>query len=345
MAYAVRQYLLWLLAFAAGAGILHINRFVHNNEKQETKQKIAIAGSREERQSLADAWGINPEAPLPLPREIKPERPAAAPAQPIAPAVAPERNDNINAQRAAAQPPLDSIRGDSPPSRKQRAPTPPPLHRGSSTSKESQDGTYFAPPGVSAADAVARKAADIAAMMEADASTGGYIPVTLDLHLGEWQSEAFFGDRKALYKQYGFNLDVSNKHDLATAQADIRSDECKALPLPPIHRMPKVSVIIIFFNEPMSTLLRNVVSVLNRSPPQMLGEVLLVDDYSSLPQLALLEEHLDRLPLQARRKVRLFKRTPRAKTRPPMDHAPPSAGHIQFHTPKCTAPLYIVHDA
>lgn len=111
------------------------------------------------------------------------------------------------------------------------------------------------------------------------------------------------------YHQYGFNLDVSNKHALATDQPDIRSDECKALPLPPAAAMPKVSVIIIFFNEPLSTLLRNVVAVLNRTPPNLLGEVLLVDDFSSLPQLALLEEHLDRLPALARRKVRLFKRT------------------------------------
>lgn len=90
------------------------------------------------------------------------------------------------------------------------------------------------------------------------------------------------------YHQYGFNLDVSNKHTLATDQPDIRSDECKALPLPPAAAMPKVSVIIIFFNEPLSTLLRNVVAVLNRTPPNLLGEVLLVDDFSSLPQLALL---------------------------------------------------------
>lgn len=102
---------------------------------------------------------------------------------------------------------------------------------------------------------------------------------------------------------------MSNKRGLATSQPDIRSDECKALPFLPVEQMPKVSVIIIFFNEPLSTLLRNVVAVLNRSPPLMLGEILLVDDFSSLPQLALLEEHLNRLSERARRKVRLFKRT------------------------------------
>ena len=44
--------------------------------------------------------------------------------------------------------------------------------------------------------------------------------------------------------------------------------------------LPKVSVVIVFHNEGWSTLLRTVQSVIDRSPPQFLEEVLLVDDYS-----------------------------------------------------------------
>ena len=62
--------------------------------------------------------------------------------------------------------------------------------------------------------------------------------------------------------------------------------------------MPKVSVIIIYYNEALSTLTRNVVSVLNRSPPDLLGEVLLVDDGSTLEELGELEAHLDELRRQ-----------------------------------------------
>lgn len=44
--------------------------------------------------------------------------------------------------------------------------------------------------------------------------------------------------------------------------------------------LPRVSVIIVFHNEGWSVLMRTVHSVINRTPPQFLEEILLVDDYS-----------------------------------------------------------------
>jgi len=56
------------------------------------------------------------------------------------------------------------------------------------------------------------------------------------------------------------------------------SFRCKERKYP--QNLPKASVVIVFHNEGWSTLLRTVHSVLNRSPPHMLQEIVMVDDYS-----------------------------------------------------------------
>lgn len=117
-------------------------------------------------------------------------------------------------------------------------------------------------------------------------------------------------NERSMFRQYGFNLNLSNHLPLAQPWPDYRNDACKKRKWPPPEKMPKVSVIIIFYNEPLSTLLRNVVGVLNRSPSELIGEIILVDDHSKLDELAFLPEHLERLQRQLPPgKVRLVRRS------------------------------------
>lgn len=47
-----------------------------------------------------------------------------------------------------------------------------------------------------------------------------------------------------------------------------------------MKKLPKASVIFIFYDEHPSVLYRSIYSVLNRSPPELLEEIILVDDFS-----------------------------------------------------------------
>ncbi|XP_055388766.1 LOW QUALITY PROTEIN: inactive polypeptide N-acetylgalactosaminyltransferase-like protein 5 [Condylostylus longicornis] len=84
-----------------------------------------------------------------------------------------------------------------------------------------------------------------------------------------------------LKKGGGFNLKFSDALPLDRDVADSRHPECRGIHYH-IERLPSLSVIIVFYNEPLSTLFRSVHSVLNGRPPQLLKEIILVDDGSDL---------------------------------------------------------------
>uniref|UniRef100_A0A7N6BNI0 Glycosyltransferase 2-like domain-containing protein n=1 Tax=Anabas testudineus TaxID=64144 RepID=A0A7N6BNI0_ANATE len=80
------------------------------------------------------------------------------------------------------------------------------------------------------------------------------------------------------YRENGFNIYVSDRISLNRSLPDIRHPNCKQRLY--AEKLPNTSIIIPFHNEGWSSLLRTVHSVLNRSPPQLIAEVILVDDFS-----------------------------------------------------------------
>ncbi|KAK7926202.1 hypothetical protein WMY93_008512 [Mugilogobius chulae] len=135
--------------------------------------------------------------------------------------------------------------------------------------------------------------------MKKDASRSGRFTVN-----GE-QGKAFVlsdTDRvEQAYRENGFNIYVSDRISLNRSLPDIRHHNCKQKLYS--EKLPNTSVIIPFHNEGWSSLLRTVHSVLNRSPPALIHELILVDDFSDKEHLKVaLEEYMVRFP-----KVRILR--------------------------------------
>lgn len=72
---------------------------------------------------------------------------------------------------------------------------------------------------------------------------------------------------------------LSDKISLDRTLKDARLQECKTVKYD-LAKLPKASVVIIFTDEAWTPLLRTVHSVINRSPPELLKEIVLLDDFS-----------------------------------------------------------------
>lgn len=89
--------------------------------------------------------------------------------------------------------------------------------------------------------------------------------------------------RDSGYHRHAFNVLISNRLGSHRSLPDTRGPQC-ALQVYP-SSLPSATVVICFFNEALSALLRTVHSVLERTPGHLLHEVILVDDYSELDDL------------------------------------------------------------
>ncbi|XP_029976413.1 polypeptide N-acetylgalactosaminyltransferase 4 [Salarias fasciatus] len=103
---------------------------------------------------------------------------------------------------------------------------------------------------------------------------------------GEWGRATHLNlnsEEKKLEKEsierYAINIYVSDKISLERHIQDHRLNECRSKKFD-YRRLPTTSVIIAFYNEAWSTLLRTIHSVLGTTPAVLLKEIILIDDYS-----------------------------------------------------------------
>ncbi|XP_071812877.1 polypeptide N-acetylgalactosaminyltransferase 1-like [Apostichopus japonicus] len=107
----------------------------------------------------------------------------------------------------------------------------------------------------------------------------------------EFQEEA-----ERLFRINEFNLMATDRIALNRSLPDVRPKGCINKPYP--TNLPTTSVILIYHNEAWSTLLRNVHSIINRSPRHLLEEIILIDDASDQEHLGQkLKDYVAKLPV------------------------------------------------
>ncbi|XP_071238337.1 polypeptide N-acetylgalactosaminyltransferase 16-like [Salvelinus alpinus] len=84
------------------------------------------------------------------------------------------------------------------------------------------------------------------------------------------------------YRDHAFNLAESDRLGSERVIRDTRHYRCASLNYD--TNLPPTSIIITFNNEARSTLLRTIKSVLLRSPPSLIQEIILIDDFSTDPE-------------------------------------------------------------
>lgn len=113
--------------------------------------------------------------------------------------------------------------------------------------------------------------------------------VELSPEMGMIFNEADQEVRDTGYHRHAFNVLISTRLGYHRELPDTRDSQCRDKVYP--SALPSASVVICFFNEAFSALLRTVHSVLDRTPAYLLHEIILVDDHSELDEL---KDDLDR---------------------------------------------------
>ena len=97
--------------------------------------------------------------------------------------------------------------------------------------------------------------------------------------LTELQHTMFIHPHRPVDSTYNINVTLSELTPLERDVIDSRPAKCRLLQYD-ITKLASVTVIIPFYNEALSMLLRTVHSILRRTPATLLDEIIIIDDHS-----------------------------------------------------------------
>lgn len=96
---------------------------------------------------------------------------------------------------------------------------------------------------------------------------------------GDNLSEEDQREAQGLFEKYGYNVFLSDRLPLDRPLPDTRDKRCLKKQYP--KDLPSLAVILIYLNEALSIIKRAVRSIIDRTPKNLLKEIILVDDNSS----------------------------------------------------------------
>lgn len=86
-------------------------------------------------------------------------------------------------------------------------------------------------------------------------------------------------EAQALFEKYGYNVFLSDRLPLDRPLPDTREKGCLTKTYP--KELPSIGVVLIYLNEALSILKRALRSIIDRTPKNLLKEIIMVDDNSS----------------------------------------------------------------
>ncbi|GAA6233837.1 probable polypeptide N-acetylgalactosaminyltransferase 8 [Lates japonicus] len=96
---------------------------------------------------------------------------------------------------------------------------------------------------------------------------------------GENLSEDDQREAQALFEKYGYNVFLSDRLPLDRVLPDTRDPRCAKKSYP--KDLPSLAVVLIYLNEALSVIKRALRSIIDRTPKDILKEIIMVDDNSS----------------------------------------------------------------